>query len=147
MRLGGSHANEEESGEMSVAAFPWEKMQMCFLSPPAATFIPADQWVTGERERVCLSARTCGSSSPRDSVIRSANGSRRRRHRPPGILSKVPPFTNHQHLRRKRRRRRGNEKKKISSERQIAEHAPQQAYKSFFNQSTLRARLHTQTPH
>lgn len=40
---------------MSVAAFPREKMQMCFLSPPAATFIPADQWVTGERERVCVS--------------------------------------------------------------------------------------------
>lgn len=138
-----------ESGEMSVAAFPWEKMQMCFLAPPAATFIPADQWVTGERGRVCLSARTCGSSSPRDSVIRSAEwlltpptSSARDPLKGAAIYQPAAPFDG-----RGEEEEEGTEKKKISSERQIAEHAPQQAYKSFFNQSTLRARLHTQTPH
>lgn len=38
-------------------------------------------------------------------------------------------------------------KKKISLRRRIAERALQQAYKSFFNQSALRVRLHTQTLH
>lgn len=100
-------------------------------------FIPLkDSWPTLYVANKCLYAPV--NHPPHAFMIITVNGSLSvtHWHCPPEILSKMAWFT--KPLERE---------KKISLKRRIAERALQQAYKSFFNQSALRVRLHSQTPH